>query len=125
MEVPKTVSLNTWAATKPPEMELKQEDIDEIHALMTVVGEKLEALGTTFNFSFVTKMTALGVCQMQSRMGATLETMTPEFWASMLLISGGLDNLLENMEALLEASNERFDNMKKLSLILPSTSIIV
>lgn len=119
------VSLDTWAASKPEPMELKQEDIDELHDLLTQFGEKCTALGTSFFATFVTKMNGVGASQLQSRIGVTMGTLTPEVWCALYLQTGGLDNLLDNMEDLIDASNERHENCKKLSLILPSTSIIL
>lgn len=125
MAEPVELSLESWAATKPEALELTQEQIDEVHALIAKVADKCEELGTSFFTSFVTRVTPTGASALQSRVGATPGTLTPEVWCAMFLATGGLDVLLENMEPLLEASNERFEKCTKLSLILPSTSIIV
>lgn len=119
------LSLESWAATKPEALELTQDQIDEVHALIAKVTEKCDELGTSFFASFVTKVTPTGASALQSRICATPGTLTPEVWCAMFLATGGVDNLLDNMEPLLEASNDRFESCTKLSLILPSTSIIV
>lgn len=125
MDEPVEVSLETWEKHKPAPMQLRQEDIDYIHELLSKVGEKCAEIGTSFNASFVTKIDALGASQLQSRIGITMGTLTPEIWSAMFLQTGGLDNLLNNMEALLDAADSRYENLRKLSIVLPSTSIIL
>jgi hypothetical protein len=119
------LSLETWENTKPEPMELTPEGIAEVDALLTQLAEKCEALGTSFFASFVTSVTGTGQSALHSRIGATPGTLTPEVWCAMFLATGGLDNLLDNMEDLIDSSNARFEKSTKLSLILPSTSIIV
>lgn len=125
MAGPVEVSLDSWAASKPTPMELKQEDIDYIHELLTKVGEKCEELGTSFSASFVTRINGVGASQLQSRIGVTLGTLTPEIWCSLFLQTGGLDNLLDNLESLMDAANDRHEVCTKLSLITKPTSIIL
>lgn len=122
---PVEISLESWADTKPEAMELKQEQIDELNGLIGKVAEKCEEFGTSFFASFVNKVTPTGTSSLHSRIGATPGTLTPEVWCAMFLATGGLYHLLDNMEPLMEASNERFEKCTKLSLILPSKSIIV
>ena len=122
---PVEISLESWAATKPEALELTQEEIDEMHALIAKVVEKADELGTSCFVSFVHKSSPTGASALQSRITATPGTLTPEVWCAMFLATGGLDTLLDNMEPLLEASNDRYENCTKLSLITPSTSIIL
>lgn len=119
------ISLDQWANTKPVPMELTEEEITEIHAMMDKVGERLKELGTSFTFSFVTKTEGTGNGQLQSRVHVTPTAMPPEIWVGMLTATGGLDAVIDSMEALIDASNERVENCTKLSLIVPSKSIIV
>lgn len=122
---PMELSLDMWEKTKPEPIELSAEQIAEVHELIGKVADKCEALGTSFYASFVAKVTGTGQSMLQSRVGATPGTLTPEVWCAMFLATGGLDNLIDNMEPLIDSSNTRFENATKLSLILPSTSIIV
>jgi len=119
------ISLDTWAESKPTPIDLSQKDIDEIHALLDKVGEKCSELGTSFFCSFVTKLNGIGSGTLQSRVGVTKGTLTPEVWCGQFLAVGGLDNLLDNLGDLIDSANARLENCKTLSLILPSTSIIV
>jgi hypothetical protein len=119
------LSLEDWAKTKPEPLALSQKDIDEVHRLMDAVGEKIESMGTSFTFSMVTRIDGLGSGQLQSRMSVTTGTLTPEMWVGQFIATGGMDNLLENMGPLISAANDRLENTKTLSLILPNTSIIV
>jgi hypothetical protein len=118
-------SLDDWVKTKPEPLALDQKDIDEVHRLMDAVGAKIESLGTSFTFSMVTRIDGLGSGQLQSRMSVTPGTLTPEMWVGQFIATGGMDNLLENMGALISAANDRLDNTKTLSLILPPTSILL
>lgn len=122
---PVELSLDGWEKTKPVAMELSAENLAELHGLLDAVAKRCEELGTAFFCSFVNKVTPTGQSSLHSRIGATPETLTPEVWCAMFLATGGLDSLLDNMEPLLEACNNRFENCTKLSLVLPSTSIIV
>jgi hypothetical protein len=119
------MSLESWAETKPEALDLTQEEIDGMHELISKVVERADELGTSCFVSFVHKSSPTGASALQSRITATPGTLTPEVWCAMFLATGGLDTLLDNVEPLLEASNERFEKCTKLSLILPSTSIIV
>lgn len=119
------ITLSDWADSKPVPFELKQEDIAEIHALMDKVGEKCEALGTSFTFSVVTRLDGNGRSQLQSRMGFTKGSLTQEMWVGQYIATGGLEALCDNIGDLLDAANYRDEQTKTLTLILPSTSIIV
>lgn len=119
------VTLETWAESKPVPMKISPEDLAEIHALMDQVGAKCEALGTCFSFHLVTRMDGNGRSELQSRMGFNRNTLTQEMWVSQFMAKGGLEEICNNIGDLCDAANYRDENTKTLSLILPSTSIIV
>lgn len=111
------LSLEDWAKVKPEVFEVDQKDIQELHDLFDQVAARLLELGVPYYFSFVTKCNGIGASQLQSRIGAQKDRITPEIWCGQFLANGGLDTLLGSLDVLLDCANEKYELTRKLILL--------